>query len=398
MTVAFIPKESHADETRVAGSPETAKAMTKAGLQVQVEKDAGLSSGFTDSDYTDVGATIVTDGTAARGAADLVVGIRPPEADHVAQFKKGATLICGLQPMINQELVKSLADAGINVYAMDLMPRITRAQKMDILSSQATSGGYQAVLMAAASLPRFFPLLMTAAGTIKPSKVFVLGVGVAGLQAIATAKRLGAVVEANDIRPAVKEQVESLGAKFVDTGTPPEAETSGGYAKETSDEYKRKQQEILTQHIADSDVVITTALIPGRKAPVLVSEDMVKGMNAGSVIVDMAVEMGGNVVGSEAGKTVVKHGVTIIGESNLPGRVAADSSRMFARNVMSFLETNVKDGNLEFDWTDECVVGTSVCADGGVSHKATAEALGVAHKDMSPPPAPAEGAAEGGSQ
>ena len=375
MTVAFIPKETHADETRVAGSPDTVKAFVKAGLQVQVQSDAGLLSGFTDEAFTQAGATIVDDAAAARASADLVLGIRPPEASDVSGFKKGATLVCGLQPMLHLELVKALAEAGVYVFAMDLMPRITRAQKMDILSSQATAGGYQAVLMAAAKLPRFFPLLMTAAGTIKPSRVFVLGVGVAGLQAIATAKRLGAVVEANDIRPAVKEQVESLGAKFVDTGTPPEAETSGGYAKETSEEYQRNQREILTKHIAESEVVITTALIPGRKAPVLVTEDMVKGMKSGSVIVDMAVEMGGNVVGSEVGKTVVKHGVTIIGESNLPGMVAADASRMFARNILSFLETNIKEGKLEFDWEDETVTGTSVCKDGEISHAQSADAL-----------------------
>ena len=305
-----------------------------------------------------------------------MLGIRPPTPAEIGGFKKGATLVCSLQPLLNLELVKALADAGVEVFAMDLMPRITRAQKMDILSSQATAGGYQAVLMAAVAVPRMFPLLMTAAGTIKPSRVFVLGVGVAGLQAIATAKRLGAVVEANDIRPAVKEQVESLGAKFVDTGTPPQAETAGGYAKETSEEYQRNQREILTKHIADSDVVITTALIPGRKAPILVTEEMVKGMQQGSVIVDMAVEMGGNVVGSEVGKTVVKHGVTIIGESNLPGMVAADASRMFAKNVMSFLESNIKEGKLEFDWEDETVTGTSVCRDGAVSHAPSAEALG----------------------
>jgi proton-translocating NAD(P)+ transhydrogenase subunit alpha len=375
MTVVFIPKETHADETRVAGSPDTVKAFVKAGLQVQVQTDAGLLSGFPDAQFTAAGATIVADASAARGGADLVLGIRPPELGDVSGFKKGATVTCGLQPMLHLELVKALAEAGIEVFAMDLMPRITRAQKMDILSSQSTASGYQAVLMAAAKLPRFFPLLMTAAGTIKPSRVFVLGVGVAGLQAIATAKRLGAVVEANDIRPAVQEQVESLGAKFIDTGTPPQAETSGGYAKETSEEYQRNQREILTRHIAESQVVITTALIPGRKAPVLVTEEMVKGMAPGSVIVDMAVEMGGNVEGSEAGKTVVKHGVTIMGESNLPGMVAADASRMFARNILSFLETNIKEGKLEFDWEDETVTGTNVCKGGEVTHAPSAEAL-----------------------
>lgn len=374
MAVAFIPKETHAEETRVAATPDTVKALITSGLEVQVETNAGLAAGYPDRDYAEAGARSVSDGLAARSQADLCISIRPPEdADN---FKRGAILVCSLQPLLQLDLVQALAHAGVTVFAMDLMPRITRAQKMDILSSQATAGGYQAVLMAAVKLPRFFPLLMTAAGTIKPARVFVLGAGVAGLQAIATAKRLGAVVEANDIRPAVKEQVESLGGRFVDTGTPPEAESSGGYAKETSEEYQRKQQEILTEHIASSDVVITTALIPGRKAPILVTDEMLQGMAQGSVVVDMAVEMGGNVVGSEAGKTVEKHGVTIIGELNLPGMVPYDASMMFARNVMGFLEAVIQDeGKLEPDWEDEVVTATAVCRDGGVSHAASAEAL-----------------------
>ncbi len=377
MAVAFIPKETHAEESRVAGTPDTVKALSKAGLQVQVESNAGLAAGYTDQHYSDEGATIVADGLAARSEADLTIAIRPP--DDASNFKPGAILVCGLQPLLHLELVRALADAKVTVFAMDLMPRITRAQKMDILSSQATAGGYQAVLMAAVKLPRFFPLLMTAAGTIKPSRVFVLGAGVAGLQAIATAKRLGAVVEANDIRAAVKEQVESLGGRFVDTGTPPQAESTGGYAKETSEEYQRKQRQILTEHIADADVVITTALIPGRKAPILVTEDMVRGMKQGSVVVDMAVEMGGNVEGSEVGKTIEKHGVTIIGELNLPGMVAYDASMMFAKNIMGFLEAVIQDeGKLAPDWEDEVVTATAVCKDGAVSHVASAEALAIA--------------------
>lgn len=374
MAVAFIPKEAHAEETRVAGTPDTVKALIKAGLQVQVEAGAGLAAGYPDQGYADAGAEIVADGLAARAQADLSIAIRPPE--DASNFKRGGILVCGLQPLLQLPLVQSLASAGVTVFAMDLMPRITRAQKMDILSSQATAAGYQAVLMAAVQLPRLFPLLMTAAGTIKPARVFVLGAGVAGLQAIATAKRLGAVVEANDIRAAVKEQVESLGGKFVDTGTPPQAESSGGYAKETSDEYQRKQREILTEHIANSDVVITTALIPGRKAPTLVTEEMLQGMAQGSVVVDMAVEMGGNVIGSEAGKTIEKNGVTIIGELNLPGMVPYDSSMMFAKNIMGFLEAVIQDeGVLAPDWEDEVVTATAVCKDGEVCHPASAEAL-----------------------
>lgn len=377
MAVVFIPKETEAEETRVSGTPETVKALVKAGLQVQVEADAGLLSGFTDADYREEGAEIVQDPVSARGSADLVLGIRPPTIEQAGQLKSGGLLCCGLQPLLNLELVQALQKQNVTVFAMDLMPRITRAQKMDILSSQATAGGYQAVLMAAVQLPRFFPLLMTAAGTIKPARVLVLGAGVAGLQAIATAKRLGAVVEANDIRPAVKEQVESLGARFVDTGTPPQAESTGGYAKETSEEYQRKQREILTRHISESDVVITTALIPGRKAPILMTADMVKSMRPGSVIVDMAVEMGGNVEGSKAGETVVVDDVTIMGELNLPGRVAADASRMFAKNILGFLEGVIQDeGKLEPDWEDETVSATAVCKNGEVSHAATAEALG----------------------
>lgn len=376
MAVVFIPKESHAEETRVAGTPESTKSLVKAGLEVIVEADAGLAAGYPDADYTEAGAKIEADAGKARGQADLVLGIRPPVAEEIAQLKNGAILVCSLQPLLHLEVVRAFAERRVDVFAMDLMPRITRAQKMDILTSQATAGGYQAVLMAAAQLPRFFPLLMTAAGTITPSRVFVLGAGVAGLQAIATAKRLGAVVEANDIRPAVKEQVESLGARFVDTGTPPQAESTSGYAKETSEEYQRKQREILTEHIADSHVVITTALIPGRKAPLLVTDDMIKGMRTGSVIVDMAVEMGGNVEGSESGKTVVKHGVTIIGENNLPGLVAYDASRMFAKNVMGFLEAIIQDeGKLAPDWEDEVVIATSVTKGGEITHKASAEAL-----------------------
>jgi NAD(P) transhydrogenase subunit alpha len=255
------------------------------------------------------------------------------------------------------------------------MPRITRAQKMDILSSQATCGGYQAVLLAAVHLPKMFPLMMTAAGTITPARVLVLGAGVAGLQAISTAKKLGAIVEANDIRPAVKEQVESLGGKFVDTGTPPEAETKGGYARETSEEFAKKQREILTSHITQADVLITTALIPGKKAPVLVTAEMRKGMKPGSVIVDMAAGAGGNVEGSVAGQRVVVDGVTILGDTNLPAQVGADASRMFARNVLAFLGEFVKAGEVKFDLQNEILNAVTIVHDGQVRHEPTAKSL-----------------------
>ncbi len=259
---------------------------------------------------------------------------------------------------------------------MELIPRITRAQKMDVLSSQATCAGYQAVLMAAANLPRFFPLLMTAAGTIKPAKVFILGAGVAGLQAISTARRLGAVVEANDVRPAVKEQVESLGAKFVDTGSPPDAETSGGYAKEATTEYLEKQRQILTEHVADADVVITTALIPGRPAPRIVTDAMVQGMRQGSVIVDLAAANGGNVEGTVPGEVVDRHGVKILGETNLPALCAADASRMWARNVLGFAELLVNEGAIAPHWDDEIVNACCVTREGEVVHEGARTVVG----------------------
>ena len=376
MVLVFVSKEQRPGETRVAATPETVKQLVKAGAETSVEAGAGLAASYSDAEYEQAGAKVVADGPAARSSADLVLAIHPPAPGEVSGLKAGSTLVCSLQPLLALPLVQALAEAKVTSFAMDLMPRITRAQKMDILSSQATVAGYQAVLMSAAALPKMFPLLMTAAGTLTPAKVVVLGAGVAGLQAIATARRLGAVVEANDIRPAVAEQVESLGASFIDTGTPPQAETSGGYAKETSEEYARKQKETLTQHLSAADVVITTALIPGRKAPILVDEDMVKAMSQGSVIVDLAVEMGGNVEGSVAGETVTKHGVTIIGESNLPGHCARDASQMFGRNVGAFLELILKEGALAPDWEDECVVGTCVTHDGDVKHAASVEALG----------------------
>ncbi len=372
MVQVFVQKESAPGEARVAATPETVKQMVKAGLHVAVQAGAGVEAGFLDSEYEEAGATVAAD---RPGDTDLLLSIRPPSPEECGKLKSGSTLICSFQPMLSLPLVQALAEAKITSFSLDLMPRITRAQKMDILSSQATAAGYQAVLMAAAALPKMFPLLMTAAGTLTPARVVVLGAGVAGLQAIATAKRLGAVVEANDIRPAVAEQVESLGAKFIDTGTPPEAETAGGYAKETSEDYARKQREILTKHISEADVVITTALIPGRKAPVLVPDEMVQAMHAGSVIVDLAVEMGGNVEGSVSGETVDRHGVKIIGEPNLASLVASDASRMFARNLHNFLELLVKEGALDPQWDDECVVGTAVTHDGDIKHAQSADAV-----------------------
>jgi NAD(P) transhydrogenase subunit alpha len=373
MPVVFVPKETESGETRVAAIPETVKGLIKLGLKPEVERGAGLSAGFADQDYADAGAALV--GSEARGSADLVLGIQPPTPAQAKAQKAGSLSICSLQPSMNLSAVAALRDAKVTAMGLEFMPRISRAQKMDILSSQATCSGYQAVLLAAVHLPKMFPLMMTAAGTITPARVLVLGVGVAGLQAISTARKLGAVVEANDIRPACKEQVESLGGKFVDTGTPPDAETKGGYASETTQDFLKKQREILTKHITSADVVITTALIPGKKAPVLVTADMRKGMKPGSVIVDMAAAMGGNVEGTVKGQHVVVDGVTILGDANLPGQVAADASRMFARNVTAFLGEFVKAGALNLDMNNEILSAVTIVHDGQVRHQPTAQAL-----------------------
>ncbi|HEB52060.1 MAG TPA: Re/Si-specific NAD(P)(+) transhydrogenase subunit alpha [bacterium] len=377
MVVIFVPKESADGETRVAAVPETVKGMQKLSLTVQVERGAGLAAGFTDAEYEEAGAALVD--ASARAAADIVLGIQVPSADVCAQQKAGSLLICTLTPGNALDSIKALRSAKVTGIGLEFMPRITRAQKMDILSSQATCGGYQAVLLAAVHLPKLFPLMMTAAGTITPARVLVLGAGVAGLQAISTARKLGAVVEANDIRPAVKEQVESLGGKFVDTGTPPDAETKGGYAKETTQEFLARQREILTDHIKGSDVLITTALVPGKKAPILVTEDMRRAMRPGSVIVDMAAGQGGNVEGSKPGEIVVVDGVTIIGETNLPARVAADASRMFARNVLAFLGEFIdKEGAMNFDLEAEVLSAVTITHDGTIRHEPTAQAMAAA--------------------
>ena len=373
MPVVFVPKETEPGETRVAAIPETVKGLIKLGLQVEVERGAGLSAGFSDSEFADAGASLVGDD--ARSRADFVLGIQCPDAARAKAQKQGSILVCSLQPAMNLPAVTAMRDAKVTAMGLEFMPRITRAQKMDILSSQATCGGYQAVLLAAVHLPKLFPLMMTAAGTITPARVLVLGAGVAGLQAISTAKKLGAVVEANDIRPACKEQVESLGGKFVDTGTPPDAETKGGYAQEATQDFLNKQREILTKHITAADVLITTALVPGKKAPVLVTADMRKGMKPGSVIVDMAASMGGNVEGTKKGERVVVDGVTILGDANLPAQVAGDASRMFARNVVAFLGEFVKAGAVNLDMNNEILGAVAIVHAGEVRHQPTAQAL-----------------------
>lgn len=373
MPVLFVPKETESGETRVAAIPETVKGLIKLGFDVQVERGAGEPACFPDEEFAAAGATLVDAG--ARAGADVVLGIQTPEPAVCAQQKAGSLLVCMLLPGQRLPSIRALRDAKVTAMGLEFMPRITRAQKMDILSSQATCGGYQAVLLAAANLPKMFPLMMTAAGTLTPARVLVLGAGVAGLQAISTARKLGAVVEANDIRPAVKEQVESLGARFVDTGTPPDAETKGGYATETTQEYLKKQRETLTHHIGQADVLITTALVPGKKAPVLVTADMRKAMKPGSVIVDMAAAMGGNVEGTVPGERRVVDGVTILGETNLPAHVANDASRMFARNVLAFLGEFVKGGAMNVSMDNEILGAVSIVHDGQVRHEATAQAL-----------------------
>ena len=376
MAVIFVPKESVPGETRVSAVPETVKGMTKLGLEVQVERGAGEAAGFSDAEFAAAGATLVDAG--ARSSADVVLGIQCPSVDAAKAQKAGSLLICTLMPGQRLDVMAALRDAKVTAMGLEFMPRITRAQKMDILSSQATCGGYQAVLLAAVYLPKMFPLMMTAAGTLTPAKVLVLGVGVAGLQAISTARKLGAIVEANDIRPACKEQVESLGGKFVDTGTPPDAETSGGYAKEASAEFLKKQREILSAHIAQADVLITTALVPGRKAPVLVTAEMRKGMKPGSVIVDMAASQGGNVEGTVPGQRAVVDGVTIIGDTNLPAQCAADASRTYARNVLAFFGEFVKDGKLNVVMEHEILGAVAIVHDAVIRHEPTAQAVAAA--------------------
>lgn len=380
-----IPKERRADEARVAASPETVKKFVGLGFEVVIEKGAGLGAGVTDDDFKAAGASIAKDAKTALGDADVVLKVQRPMTadegtDEVALLKEGAILACHLQALTQRPVVEALAARKVTAFAMELMPRITRAQSMDILSSQNNLAGYKAVIDAAAEYGRAFPMMMTAAGTVAPARVLVFGAGVAGLQAVATAKRLGAVVYATDVRPATKEQVASLGGKFVvvDEEMEKEAETAGGYAKEMPPEYFEKQKKVLSDHIQKADVIITTALIPGRPAPRLVTADQVKTMKQGSVIVDLAAETGGNCELTEPGKVVVKHGVKIIGHLNVPSRLAGDASTLFAKNLLNFLQPMVDKETkaLKIDWEDELVKGTCVVRDGTVVHPMLVETTG----------------------
>jgi len=373
-----VPKERLPQEERVAVSPDSIKKLTALGFEIIVESGAGAGASFSDEAYKEAGASIASDAAGALSGVDIVFKVRPPSdeggVDEVSLMNSGTILISSLGAMSNKPLAEALAKQGVTAFAMEMLPRITRAQSMDILSSQSNLSGYKAVLDAAGELGRAFPMMMTAAGTIAPAKVFIMGVGVAGLQAIATAKRMGAVVTATDVRPATKEQVESLGGKFleVDPEMEKDAQTEGGYAKEMPPEYFEKQKQVVAEHIKKQDVVITTALIPGRPAPTLVTEEMVKSMPSGAVIVDLAVEAGGNVEGSELGQTVTKHDVTLVGHANVPSRVAEDASTLFAKNLLNFITPLVdsETKELAIDWEDEIIQGTLICRDGNVVHPA----------------------------
>ena len=377
--IVAIPKERRPGETRVAASPDTVKKLIDLGLDVVVEKGAGQAAAMTDDAYKAAGATIAKDTKSALEKADIVLKVQRPtgsddKTDEVALLKEGAVLLCILNAYNDRPLLDQLAARKVATFGMEFVPRITRAQSMDVLSSQSNLAGYKSVLDAAAEFGRAFPMMMTAAGTIPPARVMIMGVGVAGLQAIATARRLGAIVSATDVRAATKEQVESLGATFVmvDSEEAKQAETAGGYAKEMSDEYKKQQAALIAETLKKQDIAICTALIPGRKAPTLITEAMVKSMKPGSVIVDLAVEQGGNCECSEPGKVVQKHGVTIVGHLNVPGRLPVDASALYAKNLLNFVTLLIDKETkaLKIDLEDEIVKGTLVTQDGQIVHPA----------------------------
>lgn len=373
MAVAIaVTRERREGETRCAVTPETVKKLIALGATVSVEAGTGIGSSIPDADYAEAGATVKPDTRAVLEGADIVLKVRGPTAQETSALKSGAIVIAMLDAYREKDTVEALKGAGVTAFAMEFVPRITRAQVMDVLSSQANLAGYRAVIEAAYAFGKGFPMMMTAAGTVAPAKVFVMGVGVAGLQAIATARRLGAVVTATDVRPATKEQVESLGAKFlaVEDEEFKNAQTAGGYAKPMSPEYQAKQAVLTGEHIRKQDIVITTALIPGRAAPVLVSAEQVASMKPGSVLIDLAVEAGGNVAGAKAGEVVTTaNGVSIVGYTNLPGRIAADASALYARNLTAFVGLMLKDGVVAVDLEDEILKATVVTHGGAVVHE-----------------------------
>lgn len=364
--VIAIPKEVLPGENRVSIVPDVASKLIKKGFTINVETGAGMNAGFTDEQYSDAGAKVFSSLEELYSTAELVLKVQRP-LDHPEKgkhelelIKEGTLLIALLYSLHYPELAKKCAEHGINVISMDAIPRTTLAQKMDALSSQANISGYKSVLLAANYLGKIFPLMMTAAGTIQPARVVIMGAGVAGLQALGTAKRLGAIVEVSDIRPTAREEVESLGGRFIEVETDEDMQDEGGYAKEASEEFLQKQKELIFKHVSNADIVITTALVPGRKAPVLVTEEMVKAMRPGSVVLDMAVEFGGNCEISENGKTLRKYDVTIIGDPNLPSLVATNSSEVYSKNIMALLDYIVKEGKLELDLEDEIVKGSLI--------------------------------------
>src|SRR5579871_4251081 len=362
-----VARESDPAETRVAATPETVRKLVALGAELAVEPGAGVKSGILDADYAAAGATVRSD---AAKDADIVLKVRRPSEAELTAYKRGALVIAIMDPYGNDAALAAMAKAGITAFAMELMPRITRAQSMDVLSSQANLGGYRAVIDGAAEYGRALPMMMTAAGTVPAAKVFVMGAGVAGLQAIATARRLGAIVTATDVRPAAKEQVESLGAKFiaVEDEEFKQAETAAGYAKEMSKEYQAKQAALVAEHIKKQDIEVTTALIPGRPAPRLISGEMVKSMKPGSVLVYLAVERGGNVEGAKAGEVVDLDGIKIVGYLNVAGRLAASASALYAKNLLAFLDVLIKDKKPAVPWDDEIVKATLLTRDGAVVH------------------------------
>lgn len=375
-----IAKEIEVGERRVALVPDTVGRLVKQGLDVCVEAGAGERSYFSDAAYEAAGATVIQDSAQLWQEADVVLKVNPPRdrddgQSEVSLLRPGSTLICFLNPLGDPALVQRLAEQQVTAFSMELIPRTSRAQSMDALSSQAGVAGYKAALIAAAALPKFFPMLTTAAGTIPPAKVFIMGAGVAGLQAIATCRRLGAVVEAFDIRPAVKEEVQSLGAKFVEVALDEDTVAAGGYAKEISEAAKERSRQVITEHVRHADAIITTAQVPGRTAPILVTEEMVAQMKPGAVIVDLAAEQGGNCACTEPGKDVVKNGVTIIGTINLPATMPVHASQMYAKNISTLLNLLVKDGALNLNFADDIIHSACITSAGEIRNQRVKDAL-----------------------
>ncbi len=373
--IIAIPKEILPGENRVACTPDVASKLIKIGYELHIQKDAGLNAGFRDEQYVKAGAKIIENAEQLFASADIVLKVQKPDESEIKKLKKGSLLISFVYALHYPQIAKTCAENGIDLIAMDMVPRTTLAQKMDALSSQANIAGYKSVILAANHLGKIFPLMMTAAGTISPAKVVIMGAGVAGLQALGTAKRLGAVVEVSDIRPSAKEEVQSLGGKFIEVETTENMQDERGYAKEASEEFLKKQKELIFKHVTEADIVITTALVPGKKAPILVTEEMVKNMKPGSVVLDMAVEFGGNCEVSEAGKTVKKYDVIIIGESNLPSLVPTHASEMYAKNLLALIQHIGKNGQVELKIEDEIVKGCLISRSGEVINDRIKELL-----------------------